>query len=31
MSCFKSSIEALEQLLHLGTSDRKIGDKMDNS
>ena len=31
MSCYKSSIEALQQLLHLGTSDRKIGDKMENS
>ena len=31
MSCYKSSIEALAALLHLGTSDRKIGDKMKNS
>jgi hypothetical protein len=31
MSCYKSSIEALQQLLHLGTSDRKIDDKMNNS
>ena len=31
MSCYKSSVEALQQLLQLGTSDRKIGDKMKNS
>ena len=31
MSCYKSSIEALQQLLNLGTSDRKIGDKVENS
>ena len=31
MSYYKSSIEALQQLLHLGTSERKIGDKMKNS
>jgi hypothetical protein len=31
MSCYKSSIEALQQLLHLGTSDRKIDDKKKNS
>ena len=31
MSCYKSSIEALQQLLHLGASDRKIGDKMENN
>ena len=31
MSCYNSSVEALQQLLQLGTSDRKIGDKMKNS
>ena len=31
MSCYKSSFNALQQLLHLGTSDRKIGEKMKNS
>ena len=31
MSCYKSSVEALQQLLHLGTPDGKIGDKMKNS
>ena len=31
MSCYKSSVEALQQLLHLETPDRKIGDKMKNS
>ena len=29
MSCYKSSIEALQQLLHLGTSEGKISDKID--
>ena len=27
MTCYKSSIEALQQLLHLGTPDGKISDK----
>ena len=31
MSCYKSSFNALQQLLHLGTSDRKIGEKMKKS
>ena len=31
MSCYKSSIDALQQLLHLGTSGRKIGKKMKKS
>jgi hypothetical protein len=31
MTCYKSSIEALQQLLHLGTPDGKISDKHSNS
>lgn len=31
MACYKSSIEALQQLLHLGTQDRKISDKSNSN
>jgi hypothetical protein len=31
MTCYKSSIEALQQLLHLGTPDGKISDKSNSS
>jgi len=31
MTCYKSSIEALQQLLQLGTPDEKISDKSNSS
>jgi hypothetical protein len=31
MTCYKSSIEALQQLLHLGTTDGKISDKSNSN
>jgi hypothetical protein len=30
MACYESSIEALKQLLHLGTDDGKVSDKTTN-
>ena len=31
MTCYKSSIDALQQLLHLGTAGGKISDKINNN